>query len=156
MSPEQARGENTLLDGRTDIYSLGASLYELLTLTPVVQGGVRAELIGNVLDAEPVALRKLNAAIPSDLETVILKSIAKEPEERYSTMHQVAEDLQRFLDGEPIHARRPRISYRASKWIRRHAYFVMVAGVALLLLTLERRFSPGESRIVSVYARKTI
>ena len=83
MSPEQALGRRGALDGRTDIYSLGATLYELLTLRPAFDGDDRCELLRQIAQDEPMPPRKLDPAIPVDLETIVLKAMAKEPADRY-------------------------------------------------------------------------
>lgn len=135
MSPEQALGQRGLVDHRTDVYSLGATLYELLTLEPVFDGQDRNELLQKIASDEPVPPRMRNPAIPTELETVVLKALAKHPAERYATAQELADDLRRFLEDLPIQARRPTLLEKAIKWGRRHRSFV-VSAVVLLLLTL--------------------
>ena len=107
MSPEQALGKRVLIDGRTDIYSLGATLYELLTLQPAFDGRDRQELLRRIADEEPRSPRKLNGSVPRELETILLKALSKEPESRYATARELADDLRRFLENKPIKAKRP-------------------------------------------------
>jgi len=127
MSPEQASSQRGLIDQRTDIYSLGATLYELLTLQPAFPEKDRNELLSKIATHEPRLPRRLNPAIPKDLETIVLKSMAKNPQERYLTAEDLAEDLKRFLDDRPIRATRPSLAERAMKWSRRHKALVAVA-----------------------------
>ena len=103
MAPERFDGWS---DPRSDVYALGATLYELSTLQPPFDETDRVSLIERVLHESPVPLRKLDRRIPRDLETIVLKTLAKEPGERYATARQLAEDLQRFVAGKPILARR--------------------------------------------------
>jgi serine/threonine protein kinase len=128
MSPEQAAGRRTPLDGRTDIYSLGVTLYELLTLQPAFPGDDRIEILRRISQDEPTPPRKLDSTIPVDLETIVLKAIAKAPADRYTTAGELADDLGRFLENRPIHARRPSVADRGGKWVRRHR--TLVAGLA--------------------------
>ena len=106
MSPEQALAQPIGVDHRTDIYSLGATLYEFLTLEPAFDGRDRQELLRQIAFEEPKAARKVNKAIPWDLETILLKAMAKNPQERYGTARELADDLRRFLrDGaDPVQA----------------------------------------------------
>jgi serine/threonine protein kinase/Tfp pilus assembly protein PilF len=129
MSPEQASGRRCQVDHRTDIYSLGVTLYELLALHPAFAGRDRAEVLRRVVADEPVAPRRLNAAVPRELETVILKAMAKAPEDRYATAQELADDLQRFLDDRPIRARRPTWAQRGGRWMRRHRAVLWAVGV---------------------------
>lgn len=134
MSPEQASGRG-LVDHRTDIYSLGATLYELLTLECPSEGTDWNDVRRQIATDDPRSPRRLNAAIPLDLETIVLKSLAKLPEERYTTAQQLADDLERYLEDKPILAQRPGIRERLAKWTRRHRTMVRTA-VALLLVAV--------------------
>jgi serine/threonine protein kinase len=133
MSPEQAGGSHTAIDARTDVYSLGATLYELLTLRPIFEGTDRQTVLHQILHKDPRPPRSLDRAIPPELETIVLKAVAKAPAERYATARDFAEDLHRFLRNEPIRARRVTLAQRARKWLRRHPS-VLVAGIVLLVL----------------------
>jgi tetratricopeptide (TPR) repeat protein len=119
MSPEQALGKRALIDRRTDIYSLGATLYELLTLQTAVAGDDRQEIFRQIAEDEPAALRRINPAIPGDLSTIVAKALSKEPSSRYETAWQLAADLARFLEGLPIAARRSGPLARSWRWCRR-------------------------------------
>jgi tetratricopeptide (TPR) repeat protein len=132
MSPEQARTRAGPVDHRTDLYSLGATFYELLTLHPPVPGHERQELLAGLARLEPVPPRRLNPALPADLETILLKALAKDPLERYDTAREMADDLRRFLEDQPIRARRPTLAQRAVKWARRHRR--LVAGLVVMLV----------------------
>lgn len=134
MSPEQASGRSRVLDCRTDIYSLGATLYELLTLCPPFPGDDRHKLLRQLTDDEPPPPRHLNKAIPKDLETIVLKAISKEPQARYATAREMADDLKHFLADEPIRARRPSLATRAAKWGRRHRPIVWSAAASLIIV----------------------
>jgi serine/threonine protein kinase/Flp pilus assembly protein TadD len=120
MSPEQAMAQPGLLDQRTDVYSLGATLYELLTLAPAHDGRDRQELLRKIAFEEPAPPRRLNRAIPADLETIVFKAMSKEVTGRYTTAQEMADDLRRFLNDEPIHAKRPSLVHKAAKFCRRH------------------------------------
>jgi serine/threonine protein kinase/tetratricopeptide (TPR) repeat protein len=119
MSPEQAAG-GRILDPRTDIYSLGATLYELLTARPAFDGADRQELLRQISQVEPTPPRKLDSTIPPDLETIVAKAMAKEPCERYATARELALDLERFLTNRPILARRPGLGQHVARWSQRH------------------------------------
>jgi hypothetical protein len=134
MSPEQALGRPTAVDHRTDIYSLGVTLYEMLTLRPAVSGNDRHEIIERLLASfEPKPLRQLSRLIPSELETIVLKAAATEPDGRYASARELADDLKRFLEHKPILARRAQMLERLSKWSRRHRSLVLL-GVCFLIL----------------------
>src|SRR5205814_9818170 len=102
MSPEQAAGKRGLVDHRTDIYSLGATLYEMLTLQPPFPGNDPHEVLCRIATEEPSPPRLLDRAIPAELELIVLKAMAKSPADRYATAQELADDLQRFLDDKPI------------------------------------------------------
>jgi serine phosphatase RsbU (regulator of sigma subunit)/serine/threonine protein kinase len=104
MSPEQALARPVPIDHRTDIYSLGVTLYELLTLEPVFPGRDREELLRQIAIEEPRPLWRLNRAIPTELENIVLRAMAKNPADRYATAQELADDLERFLKDEPIRA----------------------------------------------------
>jgi serine/threonine protein kinase len=133
MSPEQALAKRVPIDHRTDVYSLGATLYELLTLRPVFDGADRQDLLRQIAFDDPAAPRRLNRAIPAELETVVLKALEKNPADRYATAQEMADDLRRMLADKPIQARRPTLLQRARKWARRHRDVVGTAAAVLLL-----------------------
>ena len=132
MSPEQAAGKRLLIDHRTDVYSLGATLYELLTLRPIFPGQDRQGVLHAILHDEPQSLKSHDRTIPVELETIVLKAIAKSPLDRYTTAGEMAADLRRFLEDRPIAARRPSMIDRSRKWIRRHPAYFRAAIVFLL------------------------
>ncbi len=134
MSPEQAGGQRFALDHRTDIYSLGATLYELLTLHPPFEAGDRQTLLHQILNDEPYLPRTHRKSIPVELETIVLKAMAKSASDRYGSAREFADDLKRFLENEPIRARRATAAQRARKWAQRHPSVVWTA-VLLCLLT---------------------
>jgi len=136
MSPEQALAKRVVVDHRTDVYSLGATLYELLTLEPVFAGRDRQELLRQIAFEEPRRPRQRNRAIPHELETIVLKALEKNPAERYATAQELGDDLQRLLEDKPIRARRPGWRQVAVKWARRHRAFVGAAAVVLFLAAL--------------------
>jgi serine/threonine protein kinase/Flp pilus assembly protein TadD len=133
MSPEQALGDCGRVDERSDVYSLGATLYEMLTLRPVFEGKGREELLRQIASEEPRPPRRLVVTIPVELELIVLKALEKEPEARYATAQELADDLRRFLADEPIRARRPSLRERARKWARRHRAAVASAMLAMLV-----------------------
>jgi serine/threonine protein kinase len=134
MSPEQALAQRVVIDHRTDIYSLGATLYELLTLEPAFGGSDRQELLRQIAFEEPRPPRRVNRAVPAELETIVLKALEKNPNDRYPTAQELADDLRRFLEDRPIRARRPSLVQRLRKWSWRHRAVVTSAVVSLLAL----------------------
>jgi WD40 repeat protein/serine/threonine protein kinase len=147
MAPERFKGWS---DPRSDVYALGATLYELLTLRPAFEESDRVELIEQVLHQSPPPLRQLDRRIPRDLETIVLKSLAKEPGERYSTAQELAEDLRRFDAGRPILARRSSAIERSWRWSRRNPLLagatVTVATALLAVVVISLRYAREQSR----------
>ncbi len=117
MSPEQAR--TGPIDGRADLFSLGATLYELLTLRPPFEGRSAAELVDQIARVEPACPRTTDPRIPLDLETIVLKLLSKRPSDRYADAAELADDLRRFLNHEPVRrasdqSARPALAGRAA------------------------------------------
>jgi eukaryotic-like serine/threonine-protein kinase len=135
-SPEQVLARRGVVDHRSDVYSLGATLYELLTLRPIFGGTDRIELVRQIAEDEPLNPCSLHPSTPRELETVVLRSLAKDPAERYGTAGEMADDLQRFLDNRPVLARRPSAGERLRRIARRHPSLVVAGLVALVLLTV--------------------
>jgi serine/threonine protein kinase len=141
LAPERFAGRS---DPRSDVYSLGATLYEMLALRPAFDEPDRARLIERVTHGEPPRPRQLDGRIPRDMETVILKALARDPADRYQTAETLAEDLRRFLLDRPIRARRAGPLERAWRWCRRNpvvagllaAAVVLAAGLAVLAVLL--------------------
>ncbi len=136
MSPEQATGRRGELDHRTDIYSLGVTLYELLTLQPAIADGDFHEMLNRVAFAEPPTPRSIDPTLPIELDTIVRKASAKLPAERYSTAGELASDLQAWLDDKPIAAKPPSLLERMAKWRRRNSGLVAATSVVLLLATV--------------------
>ena len=128
--PPTGRG---LTDARTDVYSLGATLYELATLRPIFAGNSHHAILQAIVHKEPKAPRAIEPTIPVELETIILKAVAKSPAERYASARELAADLGRYLEDKPIQAKRPSLLERTRKWLRRHPA-VLVSGMVLALL----------------------
>ena len=130
MSPEQAQGRNGL-DERTDVYSLGLSLYEMATLRPAFDGKDRATLTRQVTESEPRSPRKLEFTIPVDLETIILRAVAHRPDDRFDTAQELADDLKRYLDHKPIRAKKASRTQHVLRWARRNPAFATLVGLLL-------------------------
>jgi tetratricopeptide (TPR) repeat protein len=135
MSPELAAAGRLPVDHRTDVYSLGATLYELLTLRPPVPGEEAGEVLRALSHDVPVSPRRLNRSIPPELETIVEKAMSKDAAQRYATAGEMAEDLARFVEDRPILARRPSLAARSRMWARRHRGLVAAAAVVLVVAT---------------------
>jgi serine/threonine protein kinase/TolB-like protein/Tfp pilus assembly protein PilF len=133
MAPEQAVGNNAAVSSVTDVYGLGAVLYQLLTGQPPFAGGTTYETIKLLLDTEPRQPRLLNPKIDRDLSTICLKCLEKDPKRRYASALALAEDLERWLKHEPIQARRIGVFTRGRKWMRRNPTSALLAGSLLTL-----------------------
>ena len=132
LPPEAINGQ---WDERSDVYSLGLTIYELLTLQPAFGQRDRTKLLDDIARGEPQQPRRINSVIPWDLETIVLKAAARLPADRYQTAGALADDIQRYQQGKPITARRMGFLVRAFKWSRRHpAVATLIMVVALLVL----------------------
>ena len=136
MAPERFRGEG---DARADVYALGLTLYELLTLRPGFDSSDRLKLIEQIKTEEPQRPRSIDARIPRDLETIVLKAIEKDPKARYQSAEAMGEDLRRFLADEPIQARQVSAAERYWRWARRNPVIAVLGGVLTALLVLGQR-----------------
>jgi len=136
MSPEQAHGDVRLIDRRSDVYSLGATLYELLTGRPVFVETSLARALSQVIHDEPPPPRGLVPSLPVDLETIALKCLAKDPAQRYPSARALADDLGRYLDGEPILGRRQSRWQRLRQRARRHRALVAVGASSLAFIAV--------------------
>src|SRR5216117_3929986 len=131
MAPEQAVGNSARLTSATDVYGLGAVLYQLLTGHPPFAGRTTFETVRLVLDTEPRQPRLLNPKVDRDLATICLKCLEKDPRRRYSSALALAEDLERWLKHEPIRARRTSLFTRGRKWLRRNPTTAVLIVVSL-------------------------
>lgn len=153
MAPEQALGLKGKVDRRTDVYSLGATLYEILSGTKPYQGSTSVDILLQLLQEDPPTLRKVDKNIPTDLNTIVMKCLEREPVRRYDSARDLADDLQRFLDGEPIHARPIGSIYRLSKKIRKHKVAASIGAVALLIVVLAGLFGWNARRTAAEQTR---
>lgn len=164
MAPEQAQGRVKEIDTRSDTYALGVILYELVTGRVPFSGGETYALLKEIIEKDPPRPSAYAPRIPADLESVILKAIAKEKDRRYFTAHALAEDLRRLLAGRPVEAHPDTRGYRLRKWARRHreltasvgaalVIIVAFAGWAFLRLYEENRRSVDEARRADAEAR---
>jgi eukaryotic-like serine/threonine-protein kinase len=124
MSPEQALAKRVRVTHQTDVYSLGVTLYEMSTLEPAYNGRDRQEILKQIAFEDPRPPRRINPDIPVELETIVLKAMDKEPESRYATAQEMADDLRRFLEQRPILAKRPTLREHLRKWALRHKQLV--------------------------------
>ncbi len=155
LSPEQAMAKRIPVDHRTDIYSLGATMYELLCFQPAFPGTDEKQVLAAIITRDPTPPRKVVAAIPPELATICLKTLERSPDARYSTARGFAEDLRRYVNDLPIVAKSPGPLRRAAKFAKRHKAAVSVAAIALILLATgvmlarerQRRIVEKEARI---------
>src|SRR6266511_2519715 len=136
MPPEQAVGRRGKVSRRSDVYSIGATLYHVLTGRPPFVGEALTDTLDRVLNTEPVSPRLLNPSLPRDLETICLKCLEKEPDKRYATAQELASDLARFLNSEPVHARPSTRAERVWRWCRRKPALASSLFVILILLLI--------------------
>lgn len=136
MSPEQITEGPSRVDSRTDIYSLGATMYEWLVLRPPHPGETRERVIANILRSEPRSLRALNPEVPIDLETICLKALERDRERRYRSAGELRDDLRRFLDSRPIKAKRVGLPTRLGKFIARHQVGTLATVAATIAVLL--------------------
>ncbi len=135
MAPEQAAGRLDAIDRRTDVYGLGAILYEILTGQPPFVGSDTQDLLRRVSEEDAVPPRRVDPAAPAALEAVCLKAMARAPDRRYATAAEVGREVQRFLADEPVSARREPLATRLGRWGRRHKTLVTGTALALVLAT---------------------
>ncbi|MCA9130662.1 MAG: protein kinase [Planctomycetales bacterium] len=136
MSPEQASGRTELVDHTTDIYSLGATLYEFLTLRPAIEGQEGPSLLTRIMSQPPVRLRKLRSDCPLDLQTVVEKAMAINKGDRYSTAAEFANDLRNVAEGNPITARPVSVAVRLARWTVAHSVGFATATILLLIAAI--------------------
>ncbi len=155
MAPEQAEGRADKLDCRTDVYALGAILYELLVGAAPYSGQTDVDTLRKMLVSDPVRPRSLRTDVPRDLEAIALKCLAKKQADRYATAHELAADLRRFLTGQPTSARPLSLAARTMKWAQRRPaiaalWFVSVVAIAVIIaLNTQRIEDVDEARLIA-------
>jgi serine/threonine protein kinase len=161
MPPEQAAGDNLAIGPCSDVYSLGAILYRMLAGRAPFQGSSPLETIMQVIKQDPVSIRQLNSVVPKDLETICMKCLQKDPAKRYESANALANDLNRWLNGDPIEARPMPASERALRWLKKHpaissSFAIAVVSIASIVgvLSLSNR-KLTEQRDVAIQAELT-
>ena len=157
MAPEQVEGRRDRLDRRTDVYGLGATLYELLARRPLFVADRSVELLFKIVHEDPIPLRRLDPELPADLEVIVAKCLEKEPHRRYDSARALGADLRAYLDGEPIAARPPSFGYRLVRTMHRHRLAVtvalMVAFLSLVVMGVLRWRADQRLRYEQHFAR---
>lgn len=155
MSPEQIRGNPDEVDHRADIYSLGATMYEWLTLRPPYPGETRERVISLILSTEPKPVRHSNAAVPLDLETICMKAVERDRDRRYRSAGELRDDLRRYIASRPIEAKRAGLVRTGTKFVLRHqiASLLVVAAVVALLLSWQvhskqQKFETASAKVI--------
>lgn len=163
MSPEQATGRSELVDHTTDIYSLGATLYELLTLKPAIDGEEGPSLLTKIASQPPLRLRKIRLDVPVDVQTVVEKAMARNKSDRYSTAKEFADDLRNLVDGNPINARPVSFTVRATRLTVKHglasavvASLLLLAAIGLVTSNHLIQHERDEAREAAVHAEKAV
>jgi serine/threonine-protein kinase len=154
MSPEQVEGTSGAISPRTDVYALGAILYEILTGRPPFLGETLMEIYGRIVREDPVPPKAANPSLPHDLQTIALKALEKDPARRYASAREFADDLRQHLAGEPIQARPASLGYRLFRRIRRNRAAMAIAAVALLAaaagVVVSEQQKAGRARAVTL------
>jgi hypothetical protein len=145
MPPEQASGRAQEIDRRSDVYSLGATLYVMLSGRKPFDGETVTDVLVKILTLDPPRLREVRPEIPWELEAVVEKAMRRSKDERYPTAQELADDLTRFLSDEPIRARRSTVTYRVARNLRRHRGYLFTVGACLAVLAAGALFLPGRS-----------
>lgn len=152
MSPEQLSTTRSVVDRRSDIYSLGVTLYEALTLEPPFRASTRLAMCRQIVQGAPPGCRKRNSLVSRDLETVVRTAMETDPEHRYRTAEELADDLRRVLERRPIHASRPSVARRVRAWVSRYPvpsallFLLLVATTVSVLLAVDARSRTREAR----------